>query len=105
MAPGGEKHRTKISAGRLSHSELFAMWPVHFVTPKSPESEILAKFLADAGGKCGEKLAKKFSPHFRPSISRKSGRKKFDEKSSTNPTSHETKFFCRKTLGAWGHKL
>ena len=35
-------------------------------------------------------------------ISGKSGRKKFQEKSSTNSTSHETKFFHRETLGSLG---
>ena len=37
--------------------------------PKSPESEILAKFFADMGEKCSEKMAKFFAD-FRPSISR-----------------------------------
>ena len=41
---------------------------------------------------------------FRPSFSRRSGRKKFHEKSSTNSTGHETKFFHHETLGVWGHK-
>ena len=44
-----------------------------------------------------------FSADFRPSFSRKSGRKMFHEKSLTNCTGHETKFFHRGTLGAWGH--
>ena len=71
--------------------------------PKNPESEIAAKNFANVGEKRGENLAK-FLADFRPSISKKSGRKKFHEKSSTNSTSHETKFFHCKTLGAWGHK-
>ena len=49
-----------------------------------PESEVRAKFLTDTGEKRGEILAKDFAD-FRPSISRKSGRKKFHEKSSTFP--------------------
>ena len=57
------------------------------------------QIFADVGEKCGENLAKKFAD-FRPSISR---RKKFHEKSSTDSTSHEIKFFHRETLGAWGH--
>ena len=44
-----------------------------------PESEIQAKFFADAGEKSSEDLAKKF-PDFRPLISRKSGCKKFHKK-------------------------
>ena len=70
---------------------------------KSPESKIQVKFFADIGEKCGEHLAKHFAD-FRPSISAKNGRKKFHEKSSTNFTIHETKFFHRETLGAWGPK-
>ena len=58
--------------------------------PKSPESEILAKFFADMGEKCGKKRANFFTD-FRPSISRKSGRKKFHEKLATNLTSREIK--------------
>ena len=75
-----------------------------YVRPKSPESEIAAKNFADMGEKRGENLAKFFAK-FRPSISRRSGRKKFHEKSMTNSTSHETKFFHRETLGAWGHNI
>ena len=71
--------------------------------PKSPESEILAKFFADMGEKCGEKMAKFFAD-FRPSISRKSGRKKFHEELATNSAGREIKFFHRETLGGWGHK-
>ena len=72
--------------------------------PKSPESEILAKFFADMGEKCCEKMAKFFAD-FRPSISRKSGRKKFHEKLATNSAGREIKFFHRETLGVWGHKI
>ena len=67
--------------------------------PKSSESEILAKFFADMGEKFGERMAKFFAD-FRPSISRKSGRKKL----ATNMAGHETKFFHCETLGAWGRK-
>ena len=42
-----------------------------------PESEIQAKILADTGEKRGEILAKNVALNSRPSISRKSGRKKF----------------------------
>ena len=72
--------------------------------PKSPESEILAKFFANVGEKCGEKMAKYFAD-FHPSISRKSGRKKFPEKLATNSAGREIKFFHRETLGVWGHKV
>ena len=58
------------------------------VMPKRPESEILAKFFADMGKKCGEKTAT-FVADFRPSISRKSGRKKFREKLATNSAGRE----------------
>ena len=71
--------------------------------PKSPESEILEKFFADMGEKCGEKMAKFFAD-FRPSISKKSGRKTFHEKLATNSAGREIKFFHRETLGVWGHK-
>ena len=63
-----------------------------------PESEIQAKFFADAGEKRSENLAKNFAD-FRPLISRKSGCKKFHEKSSTFSTRDETKFFHREILG------
>ena len=66
-----------------------------------PESEIQAKFFADTGEKCSENLAKNFAD-FRPLISRKSGRKKFHEKSSTYSTKDETKFFHREILGSGG---
>ena len=63
-----------------------------------PESEIQANFFTDAGEKRRENLAKNFA-NFRPLIFRKSGRKKFHEKSSTFSTRDETKFFHRKILG------
>ena len=75
-----------------------------FLMPKSPEREILAKFFADTGEKCGEKMAKFFAD-FRPSISRKSGRKKFHEKLATNSAGRKIKFFHRETLGVWGHNV
>ena len=53
--------------------------------------------------KCGENLAKQLAA-FHSSTSRKSGRKKFHAKSSTDSTSRETKFFNRETLGAEGPK-
>ena len=71
-----------------------------YVRRKSSKSEILANIFADMGG---ENLAKFFAD-FRPSISRKSGCKKFHEKSSTNFAGRETKFFNRETLGAWPKK-
>ena len=72
------------------------------VMPKSPESEILVKIFADIGETCGKHLAKKIAD-FDPSISRKIGSEKFHQKSSTNSTGHEIKFFHNETLGAWGH--
>ena len=45
-----------------------------------------------------------FLCRFRPSISRKSGRKKFHEKLATNSAGREIKFFQCETLGVWGHK-
>ena len=72
--------------------------------PKSPESEIAAKIFADMGEKCGEKMAKYFAD-FRPSISKKSGCKKFHEKLATNSAGREIKFFHRETLGVGGHKM
>ena len=68
---------------------------------KSPESEIMAKFFADMGEKCGERMATFFAD-FRPSSSRKSGRKKLHEKLATNSPGCEIKLFRRETLGVWG---
>ena len=68
--------------------------------PKSPETEVLAKFFADIREKRGENLARNFAD-FRPSISRKIGRKKFHENSSANSTSHDIKFFHREPLRLW----
>ena len=68
------------------------------VMKEFPESEIQAKFFADVGEKRSENLAKNFAD-FRPLISRKSGYKKFHEKSSTFSTRDETKFFHREILG------
>ena len=53
-----------------------------------------------------ETFAKSFAD-FRASISRKSGHKKFHEKSSTNSTSRDTNFFHGERLweGAWGHNI
>ena len=48
-------------------------------------------------------MAKIFAD-FRPSISRKSGRKKFHKELATNSAGREIKSFHRETLGAWGHK-
>ena len=72
--------------------------------PKSPESKILAKFFADMDKKCGEKMVKFFAD-FRPSISRKSGHKRFHEKLATDSAGREIKLFHRETLGVWGHKI
>ena len=79
----------------------FAIGRASNLVPKSPESEILAKFFADMGEKCGEKMAKFFAD-FRPSIFRKSGRRKFHKKLATNSGGREIKFFHRETLGGWG---
>ena len=70
---------------------------------ETPKSEIQAKFFADTGEKRSEILAKNFAD-FRPLISRKSGRKKFHEKSPTFSTRDETKFFHREILGVGGPK-
>ena len=69
---------------------------------KSPESEILTKFFADVGEKC-EKMANFFAD-FRPSISRKSGRKKFHEKLATNSESagRENKILSPRDSGSLG---
>ena len=67
------------------------------VMKEIPKSEIQAKFFADTGEECGETLAKNVAD-FRPLISRKSGRKKFHEKSSTFSTRDETKLFHREIL-------
>ena len=63
-----------------------------------PESETQVKFFADTCEKRSEILAKHFAD-FR----RKSGRKKFDEKSSTFSTRDEAKFFHSEILGVVGH--
>ena len=68
-----------------------------------PESEIQARFFADTGEKRSEILAKNVAD-FRPLTSRKSGRKKFHEKSSTFSTKDKTKFFHREILGVGGPK-
>ena len=54
---------------------------------------------AHMGEERGENLAKLFAD-FHPSISRKIGRKKFHEKSSTSFTGHETKFSQSSSGGA-----
>ena len=66
-----------------------------------PESEIQAKLFADTGEKRSEISANKIAD-FRPLISRKSGRKRFHEKSSTFSTMDEAKFFHREILGVGG---
>ena len=73
-----------------------------FFMLKSPESEILAIF-SPTWAKNAAKKWQKCSPHFRPLISRKSGRKKFHEKLATNSAGREIKFFHRETPGVWGH--
>ena len=67
---------------------------------ETPESEIQTKFFADTGEKRSELLARNFAD-FRPLISRKSGRKKFHEKSMRD----ETKFFHREILGVGGPNI
>ena len=59
------------------------------------------RIFAETGEKRCEILAKTFA-YFRPLISRKSGRKKFHEKSSTCSTRGETNFFHREILGVGG---
>ena len=65
------------------------------------KSEILAKVFADMGEKRGENLAKNFAG-FVLQFPGKVAARNFTKKSSTSPTSHETKFLHRETLGAWG---
>ena len=95
----GESILSSSPQSLLSNSE--KRWKrLQVVRRKSSESEILAKIFADMGEKrCSENLATVFID-VHPSISRKSPRKKFHEKSSTNFTSQETKFFQCETLGA-----
>ena len=62
------------------------------------------KCFADTCAKRSEILAKQFAG-LRPLISRKSGRKKLHEKSSTFSTRDETKFFHSKILGVVGPNL
>ena len=72
----------KVISGILFKNHVMRCMTEHYfpdIMPKSPKSEILAKIFADMGEKCGEKMAKIFAD-FRPSISRKSGRKKFHGK-------------------------
>ena len=54
--------------------------------------------------KCGEKMAKFFAD-FRPSISRKSGRKKFHETLATNSAGREMKFFTARLWEFGGARL
>ena len=68
------------------------------VMKEYPESEIQAKFFADAGEKRSEHLAKNFAD-FCPLISRKSGGKKFHKKSSTFSTRDETKLLSPRDSG------
>ena len=68
-----------------------------------PESQIQSKFCADTGEKRREILAKKIAD-FHSLISRKSGRKKFHEKSFTFSTRDETKIYHREILGVGGPK-
>ena len=74
---------------------------------KFPESEIQGEFFRRRGRKTqrifgetfySENLAKNFAD-FRPLISRKSGCKKFHEKSSTFSTRDETRVFHREIPG------
>ena len=81
-----------------SHSLNF---PALFVMPKSPESEILVKF-SPTPAKTAAKNWRNLSPILVLQVPGKSGRKKFHEKSSTNFTSHETKFFHCETGSLWG---
>ena len=67
---------------------------------KSPESEIPAEFFAKTM-KCSEHFAYNFAD-FRPLSSKKSG---LHEKSSSNFTSHETKFCQGETQGARGANI
>ena len=63
----------------------------------APRAKFLAKYFTGMGEKCGRNLAKNFAD-FRASISRKFGRKKLQEKSLANSTSHEIRFFHRERL-------
>ena len=63
-----------------------------------PKSEVQVKCFADTGKRRGDIAAKLFAD-FRPFTSRKIGRKKVHEKSSTHSTRNETKLFHRETQG------
>ena len=93
----------RVPVGRGDKNSLRKSILSQILRKKSSESEIPVIFFADIGEKCGENLAirKKFAD-FCPSSSKKSGRQKLHEKSSTNFTSHETKLFHREALGAGG---
>ena len=74
-----------------------------------PRERNSGEILRRHGRKMRRKIGKIFrrlsSFNFQDSGVRRSGRKKFHQKSSTNSTSHETKFFHSETLGASGHKV
>ena len=86
-----------VCGGPLRAVLVHRFWPPTEKPRERNSGEILRSHAA--------KIWRNVFADFRPSISRKSGRKKFHEKSSTNSTSNETKFFHSETLGAWGHNI
>ena len=82
---------------------LFALEPHKLLCRKAPRAKFWRNFSPTWAKNAAKKMAKFFAD-FRPSISRKSGRKKFHEKLATNSAGREIKFFHRETLGGWGHK-
>ena len=70
---------------------------------EKPREQNSGNFFGDIGEEGSKKMGEFFAT-FRPSISRKSGRKKFHEKLATNSAGREIEFFHCEPLGVWGHK-
>ena len=80
---------------RLSPSDpILHPTPAPIVLTEKPRVRNSGEIFADMGEKCGEKMAKLFAD-FRPSISRKSERKKFHEKLATNSAVKSNSFTAR----------
>ena len=74
-----------------------------FLGRKAPRAKFWRKMLPTRA-----KMRRKFGEVFRRFSSfnfQEKWAQEIHEKSSTNSTSHATKFFHRKTLGAWGHNI
>ena len=100
MTPAPPIHEQSLDPSRLRAAILISVF-YERLCRKAPRAKFWRNFSPTWAKKCGEKMAKIFAD-FRPSISRKSGRKKFHEKLATNSAGRKFKLLSLARLWEFG---